>query len=200
MIIQNLFPTPVGQFKFSRDFTASEESFLLWQETVKNAGNTNSANRYVLQDPTLEDVNKFVQSCVDEYFQKIYSPKNDVKLRITQSWVNYTKPGEYHHKHAHPNSFISGVFYIRSSSSDKIYFYNDAYQPFRIPVAEWNIHNSNSWWLEAGLGTLYLFPSDLVHMVHVKEDDGNRISLAFNTFPVGHLGDEVDLTALYLGK
>jgi uncharacterized protein (TIGR02466 family) len=201
MIVQNLFPTPVGQFKLDREFTASEEAFLLWQETVKNSGNTNSANRYVLKDPALEDVNKFLQRCVDEYFHKIHSPRHEVKLRITQSWINYTKSGEFHHKHAHPNSFVSGVLYIKASKdTDRIYFYKDAYEPLKLTPLEWNIYNSNSWWLEASAGTLYLFPSSLTHMVMTKEGEGSRISLAFNTFPVGYLGEESDLTALYLGK
>lgn len=201
MIIQNLFPTAVGQFKFDRDFTATEESFLLWQETIKNTGNTSSVNRYVLKDPALESVSKFVQFCVDEYFQKIYLPKEEVKLRITQSWVNYTKSGEFHHKHAHPNSFISGVFYIKSNrETDKIYFYNDSYKAFKVNCLEWNTYNSDSWWLEAGVGTLYLFPSSLTHMVQTKAGDDTRISIAFNTFPVGYMGEESELTALYLGN
>jgi hypothetical protein len=31
---------------------------------------------------------------------------------ITQSWLNYTETNQYHHKHEHPNSLVSGVFYV----------------------------------------------------------------------------------------
>ncbi len=37
-------------------------------------------------------------------------------------------------------------------------------------------------------------------MVQPVGGEDTRISLAFNTFPVGHIGDEDELTALYLGK
>jgi hypothetical protein len=47
---------------------------------------------------------------------------------------------------------------------------------------------------------LILFPSSLTHMVQTVESEQTRISLAFNTFPVGHVGDEMDLTGLSLGE
>jgi hypothetical protein len=37
-------------------------------------------------------------------------------------------------------------------------------------------------------------------MVQPVGGEDTRISIAFNTFPVGHVGDEDELTALYLGK
>ena len=39
---------------------------------------------------------------------------SSIHLKITQSWINFTKKGEYHHPHAHPNSLISGVFYVEA--------------------------------------------------------------------------------------
>ncbi len=128
-------------------------------------------------------------------------PKNDVRLRITQSWLNWTKPGQFHHKHAHPNSLISGCFYVKANkSSDKIFVYNEGYQQIKFPPAEWNLYNSESWWFPIGTGDLIFFPSRLTHMVVPVEGDDTRVSLAFNTFPIGYVGDEDDLTALHLGK
>jgi uncharacterized protein (TIGR02466 family) len=115
--------------------------------------------------------------------------------------VNYTKPGEYHHKHAHPNSFISGVFYIQSDAEkDKIYFYKDGYQQIKVPAADWNEWNSESWWFEAVTGKLILFPSSLTHMVETVQSEQTRISLSFNTFLSGYIGDENDLTGLRIGE
>jgi hypothetical protein len=42
-----------------------------------------------------------------------------------------------------------------------------------------------------------LFPSSLTHMVETVQGD-ERVSLAFNTFPVGYVGEEESLTALHL--
>jgi hypothetical protein len=45
-----------------------------------------------------------------------------------------------------------------------------------------------------------IFPSSLTHSVAPVEADDTRISLAFNTFPVGYMGQEENLTALHLGN
>jgi hypothetical protein len=37
-------------------------------------------------------------------------------------------------------------------------------------------------------------------MVETVKHDQTRISLSFNTFPVGQVGDEMDLTGLSLGE
>lgn len=141
---------------------------------------------------------KFVDDCVAEYFKAIHAPKNEVSLRITQSWLNYTKTGEFHHKHAHQNSFVSGVLYIKSErEKDKIYFYRDGHQVIKLSTDNFNPYNSDSWWFDVGAGDLILFPSSLTHMVETVQGD-ERVSLAFNTFPVGYVGEEASLTALHL--
>jgi len=197
MIIYSLFPTAVIKFELGRDLTSEELAFVAGQTTYKNVGNLTSNDRYVLKHWTLKNLNTFIEESVGEYLRSIYAPKNEVGLRITQSWINYCKPGEWHHHHKHPNSFISGVFYINAERErDKIHFHYDNHQQIKLPVSDFNIYNSESWWLEVGAGDLMIFPSSLTHSVEpVKEE---RISLSFNTFPVGYVGQEESLNALHL--
>ena len=198
MITYNLFPTAVAKFELGRDFTADEIAFVDALPTHNNTGNTTSDDRYVLRHDTMASLKDFVSACVAEYLKTIYAPKNDVSLRLTQSWMNYTKSGQYHHKHSHPNSFVSGVLYLKAARDrDKIYFYKDGYQQLKIPTNNYNLYNSDSWWFEVGAGDLMLFPSSLTHMVETVQGD-ERVSLAFNTFPVGYVGEEESLTALHL--
>lgn len=198
-MIHNLFPTPVGRYELGRDLNAKELSFLKNQETRSNMGNTTSIDNTILKNKELTQLRDFIETKVSEYFTTIYNPKHKVNLKITQSWTNYTENGQYHHKHAHPNSFVSGVFYIQATKEkDKIYFYKDGYEQIKFPPTEWNVWNSESWWFEVGTGDLVLFPSSLTHMVQTLDHDQTRISLAFNTFPVGAIGEEVDLTGLKL--
>lgn len=193
-----LFPTAVAKFELGRNFSQEEIAFIENQPTYKNTGNTTSENRYVFREDALSDLSKFVEGCVAQYLSAIYAPKNEVSLRVTQSWLNYTKPGQYHHKHYHPNSFISGVLYIKADKAkDKIYFYKDGYQQIKLNTDNFNYFNSDSWWIDVGTTELILFPSSLTHMVQVVEGD-ERISLSFNTFPVGYVGQENELTALHV--
>lgn len=200
-MIHNLFPTPIGRYELGRDLTAKELSFLKNQETRSNMGNVTSTNNTILKSKELTNLRDFIETKVSEYFTEVYKPKHKVGLKVTQSWANYTENGQYHHKHSHPNSFVSGVFYIQANKEkDKIYFYRDDYQQIKFPPSEWNVWNSESWWFEVATGDLILFPSSLTHMVQTVEHDQTRISLAFNTFPIGQVGDEMDLTGLRLGE
>ena len=47
-------------------------------------------------------------------------------------------------------------------------------------------------------GDLVLFPSSFQHEVPQTTSKETRISIAFNTFIRGYLGDETSSTALYL--
>ena len=198
-MIHNLFPTPVAIYKLERKLTEEELVFIKGQETRPNMGNVTSIDNIILRNHSMTKLRDFIESSVSEYFKNVYSPKHDVSLRITQSWINYTEPGQYHHKHAHPNSFVSGVFYPQANrETDKIYFYRDGFQQIKLPPSDWNLWNSDSWWFEVGTGDLILFPSNLIHMVETVKGEDTRISLSFNTFPVGLVGDEMDLTGLKL--
>lgn len=196
MIIENLFPTPVGFFKYDGKVDAK---FLSEQKQRPNEGNTSSVDNYILKQKKLSDLTTFIEKCLFQYITATINPKNDVRLRITQSWLNWTKPGQFHHKHAHQNSVISGCYYVNADKdNDKIFFCRDKYQQIEFSPVEWNIYNSDSWWLPVGTGDLIFFPSDLIHMVQPVGGEHTRVSLAFNTFPVGYVGDEAGLTALHL--
>lgn len=201
MVIENLFPTPVGFFDFDEGLTSGQKEFLLGQEQRSNEGNASSADKYILKNKVLSNLTTFIEKSLHEYLIATICPKNDVRLRITQSWLNWTKPGQFHHKHAHPNSIVSGCFYVDADKeSDKIFFYRDGYKQIQFPPVEWNQYNSESWWYPVGTNSLVFFPSHLTHMVQPVGGNETRISLAFNTFPVGYVGDEDGLTALHLEK
>ena len=198
-MIHNLFPQPVGMYKLERDLTEKELDFIKGQETRPNMGNVTSTDNTVLRNRSMTKLRDFIESSVSEYFKTIHNPKHQVSLRVTQSWINYTEPGQFHHKHAHPNSFVSGVFYPQANkATDRIYFYRDGFQMIKLPPQDWNIWNSESWWFEVGTGDLILFPSSLTHMVETVKGEDTRVSLSFNTFPVGLVGEEMDLTGLKL--
>jgi hypothetical protein len=48
-------------------------------------------------------------------------------------------------------------------------------------------------------GELLLFPSDLTHDVPTVTGDVERISISFNTFLVGKIGSNENLTELIIG-
>jgi len=199
MNFTELFPTVIGHSDLERSITKEELAFIKAQETKKNIGNLTSKDFYLLEKKELTDIKHFIKKCINEYFTTVYAPDKDVSLRITQSWSNYTDPGHFHHKHAHPNSFLSGVFFVQSDPSlDKIIFFKDQYQQILIHTKNFNSYNSDSWWLEAVPGRLLLFPSSLIHMVENVQTNKQRISISFNTFPVGYVGIDEELASVHL--
>lgn len=201
--IHGIFPTPVMKSQLDRALTSKEMAVFdaFAKNTRKNDGNTTSINNYVLEHDDLKDLKEFIQYYIDSFIQRIVMPKTNVNLYVTQSWVNYTKAGQYHHIHNHPNSVISGVFYI-NAVNDKIHFHNKKTPNYILDFEtdNYELFNSKSWFFEVKTNDIFLFPSTLDH--NVETLDGNRedvrISLAFNTFFKGFVGGEESLTALKL--
>ena len=198
-MIYNLFPTPVGHYKIERDLTRAELKFINKQEKKQNEGNKTSVDHYVLKNTKLLKLNTFLEESLKNYVDHTLNPVEGNDIYITQSWINYTEEGEYHHKHAHPNSIVSGVFYIDTDPKrDRINFFNEGYKIIQLETKEWNAYNSRSWWYETDIGDLYLFPSSLPHSVFKVPEGKTRISLSFNTFVKGAIGSDDRLTELKL--
>jgi len=199
--IIGLFPTPVYTTKLNRDLTNKETNFIekCKLNTIKNEGNITSKDSYVLDSKIFLNLKKDLNKIIEDYFNKVISPLNNVKPYITQSWLNYTEKTQYHHTHEHPNSLVSGVFYINANKdNDRIKFFKKEYQQIKFEIKEYNIYNSLSWWLPVETSQVILFPSSLTHSVEVKQGTNTRISLAFNVFIKGIFGNDVSLTELKL--
>jgi uncharacterized protein (TIGR02466 family) len=199
--INGIFPTPIYTSKLNRELTKKELSFIDKTKLYShnNEGNKTSNDNYILNHKDFKNLKTDLDLRVKDYFDKVISPANNITPYITQSWLNYTETNQYHHKHAHPNSLISGVFYINCHEEhDKIKFFNDNYKTIKLEVKDWNLWNSESWWFSVKTGDIILFPSSLTHMVETKQGDNTRISLAFNVFIKGTVGNNKALTELHL--
>jgi len=199
--IHGIFPTPIYFSKINRKLNTKELLIIKNNKfkVDKNEGNTTSIENYILNKKEFKNLKKELESLIQDYFDKIICTKNKIYPYITQSWLNYTETKQYHHKHAHPNSFLSGVFYINADEKfDKINFYRDEYMPFKFDTKEWNSFNSTSWWFPVKTGDIVIFPSSLIHSVETKQGNNTRISLAFNVFIKGTIGINNSLTELHL--
>lgn len=198
MIVNQLFPTPVAKFSLDREFTQEELGFVLSTERMPNMHNQRSVDSYFFEREAMKDLHRFCLEKTNEFFQNIYAPKTEATMRITQSWGNYASANAGHHKHSHPNSFISGVLYLKADiNKDRIYFHKETYEQISFQTENFNIFNSKSWWLPVGAGELLLFPSSVTHSVEPVVGE-ERVSIAFNTFPTGVIGSELALTELKL--
>ena len=201
-IINNLFPTPIYMTNIDREFTKKELNFVKDQKNhcTNNQGNINTIDNYILNRPEFKKIKKFIEYCCQDYLEKIICPKNDIKLYVTQSWLNFTEPKQFHHRHEHPNSIISGVLYLDVDNDTITFFTPIKYQQImpNINKDKYNLYNSTSWWFPVENGKLIMFPSSTTHQVDNKKGSNTRISLSFNTFYKGTLGQNKRLTELIL--
>ena len=143
---------------------------------------------------TLKDIKNFCEYHLKLYLEEIEGVDTDLaKLRITQSWLNRTKPQEFHHSHHHPNSYLSGVLYISCLPNDTINLENRSYGLYNnmeFPRKKDTVWNSNGVVVDIKEGDLILFPSWVSHSVNRNETKNReRISLSFNTYPIGEMGN-----------
>jgi uncharacterized protein (TIGR02466 family) len=200
-VINGIFPTPIYMSKLDRKLTPLELKFVdkHKKDFYKNDGNITSNNNYILNEKPFANIKKELDLRVKDYCNKVLSITDGVTPYITQSWLNYTETNQYHHKHAHTNSLVSGVFYINCHEKlDKIKFFKDGYKTIKPEIKTWNLYNSDSWWFPVKTGDIIMFPSSLTHMVENKEGTNTRISLAFNVFIKGTIGNNKNLTELIL--
>jgi uncharacterized protein (TIGR02466 family) len=199
--IYDIFPTPVVKDKFPRHFTDYEISFFnkIENETYLNYSNKTSENTFILNEPEMKDIKKICENTLNEYYKQVYLPTNDSKIYITQSWLNYTENGKEHHMHSHTNSFISGVLYIDSDKNyDLITFSKTGHTSYEIPITKSNDYNTNQLYFKVDKYDIMIFPSDLIHGVPPTTNPNTRISLAFNSFIKGSIGNKKSLNYLEL--
>ena len=201
-VIHGIFPTPIYITKIDRGFTKQELNFVKEQKKhcSNNTGNINTKDNYILNRKEFKNIKKLLDKHCKEYLETIISPKNNLELYITQSWLNYTEANQYHHQHQHPNSVISGVLYFDSDiKNDKILFTHPiVYQQIKPDIEKFNLWNSSTWFFPVETGNLIMFPSSTTHQVETKQGNNTRISLAFNTFYKGTVGSNSKLTELIL--
>ena len=203
MTIHQLFPEPVYFTALKKKLTKAEIKFINKQKTTtyKNMGNTTSNDSYVLNNKALKKLKDALYAKVMDYFDNIICTTNAITPYITQSWLNYTKKDQFHHIHNHANSYVSGVFYIAADHKvDKITFHRSGsgLQKIKLEATKFNPFNSQTWFYTVQTGDLVLFPSHLSHGVDIKKETNSRISLSFNVFFKGKIGDKLQLTELVL--
>lgn len=202
--IQGIFPVPVFITKLDTPVSEDEKELLASFELRPNQVNASSIEQYVLDHPKLQNLKATLSRCVDSYFEEIYKPRpsRDMKAYITCSWTNVVLDSQHHHHHMHPNSFISGVLYVSTAPGDSIEFTN----PNLASVNVWDIASdidckefiARHWTFPVEDNMIVLFPSWLTHSVPTRKNNGNppRLSVPFNTFLKGHIGDEGYVTDL----
>lgn len=197
MNIHGLFPQPIAQISLNRKLTDEEFNCVMTQPLRPNFANAVSNNFKILDCPELKQIKAFCEYHSNIFFEQVYNPMNDIRPHITLSWANYNKKGDWCNEHNHSNSIFSGVFYVKTGMSDAIMFHNEP----QFKQLAWLNREDNPWNAEAAMfpaveGELLLFKSDLRHRVVPVQHDDVRVSIGFNTWIHGEIGDDLSVLTL----
>lgn len=154
----------------------------------KNGSNWITLQTYVLDLPQFKELRDVIQEQLTKVFKDQYKLNNDeVEIYITQSWINVNNNQDFHNEHRHPNSILSGVAYIKTNEDDGITFKDNNFNT-RILIGRDSDYLYQS--LPVQSGDIVIFDSQLPHMVAATKRKHRRVSLAFNSFIKGTIGNK----------
>ena len=187
-----LFPSLVYKTNINRNLN-DEEKKLFQDKSLnirKNKFNYIGVDNKILKYNELKDLNNFIQEKIDFFVESFIKPKHDFKCYITESWLTFNNKGNFHHRHTHKNSFLSGVFYLNVGDQGEISFLTPFTHWFDIEKTEQDQYNADYARIKVKNGDLLIFYSHLEHKVDTVQTDETRVSLSFNTFIKGKLNNE----------
>lgn len=140
----------------------------------------------LLEQPEFANLKAEVMDCLNEYFYNLMRVDTQTEIYITESWLNKTDPGDYHHRHRHSNSVLSGTIYLTEDAGcGNTIFQNIEYQQLLVDVTAPTQWNAQDFSVIPKVGRIVIFPSKLQHETGINNSDKPRYSIAFNTFVRG---------------
>jgi uncharacterized protein (TIGR02466 family) len=104
-------------------------------------------------------------------------------VNITTCWVIVNGKLASNSLHNHPNSILSGVYYLKTPENCGGIYFNDprpASQMLVPPVVDFNLWTFPKVSYKPHAGTMLLFPSWLLHGVEMNMSEELRVCISFN--------------------
>lgn len=201
MSSKSLFPTLVYQAPLAKNaksisslnkdllkeidiLSQEDEAGIAWSEKHYPNGFTSyaSANQMHLMSPTFEELEKEIKKHLTKYIKDLELNIDPKSLRMTTCWVNIMPAGAIHTSHNHPQSTISGTYYVQiPPQSSALKLEDPRYSQFMSrPPLKTSAKNQTHISLPAKPGDVILFESWLRHEVPLNNSSKPRVSISFN--------------------
>jgi uncharacterized protein (TIGR02466 family) len=193
-----IFPIPMYQAKVkSLNFFKVDEAVKAtggWQEN--DGKNFISKDKYILNHPHLDVLKAELQTHLKTFLED--TMRLTTRFNITQSWVNRNPKGTFHREHQHRNSIWNCVLFLKDHPTPMTFRDPNPWKDlwdFESQTLSSNWANGNVMKFYPEFGNLLIFPHYLHHSVEENVYEGDRYSLAFNTWFADDFGSEARLTA-----
>lgn len=120
-----------------------------------------------------------------EILKSLLGIKEEYTLFLTNLWININQKSNFNRPHIHPDSILSGVYYVDCvpDSGQIVFLHPSIAQKILIDenaIGSFTEFSSASNTVDAENGKLVIFPSWIEHYVEPNLSDQERISIAFN--------------------
>jgi uncharacterized protein (TIGR02466 family) len=198
--IETIFPTVVVGYKNKNHLEMNSKILDLLEEEIFDISfdgicPDQTRNNHLEKVEKYSDFFDWIQICLDDY--KNYFNLQTEKLKVSLSWVNRSISTSEHRVHCHPNSFISGIYYLNSKPAPTYFHSPVTSKRTGIVVLSDSILDSNIWQHPANAGELILFPSWLEHNTFPQSFEGYRYTISINVMPVGVTNQGINIENIY---
>ncbi|WP_309736070.1 TIGR02466 family protein [Chamaesiphon sp. OTE_75_metabat_556] len=159
--------------EYQRDRVGEKWSNVLGWHSVNNLHDRQSFGEFTqIINENVSEVTKFLRWDLQQF-----------SINITTCWAIVNGKFALNSMHNHPNSILSGVYYLQAPAQSGSIFFTDprpGSQMLIPPVEEFNLWTFPKISYKPHAGMMLLFPSWLLHGVEMNMSDEVRISLSFN--------------------
>ena len=180
----------IFEFSVPSDILEAALTMLEKGEWVENHENYITPYNTLRTHPEFSTVGRWIEIALGEVKQELELQCDS--LVLTQLWGNKAEKGQSHHVHSHMNSWLHGVIYLTPSDASTHFLTNSIWAPPPgspmldfLPSTHAEIHEE----YRTTPGKMIVFPASLAHAVSPHSFEQPRLSIGFNAFPSGTLGD-----------
>jgi uncharacterized protein (TIGR02466 family) len=149
---------------------------------MSNAGGWHSVEDFQVR-PEFKDFVNLVSANALQVAQEINWDLQKVRLSVNSCWGMVNGKFASNYVHNHPNSILSGVYYVQAPENSGGIFFRDPRESAHIflpPVAEISPWTLQKVTYKPTEGRMLIFPSWLMHGVEPNLSDRDRVSISFN--------------------
>jgi uncharacterized protein (TIGR02466 family) len=152
--------------------------------TISNGGGWQSGN-LDLAAPELAELFTEAGKRLNDV-HRAFEFKPSLRQVITEAWININQKGHFNLSHDHAGSLFSAVYYVKGGPDKGALELRTPITPHTYTISdemvgEYNAFSGNRMVVPPVTGDLLIFPSWLLHHVHMSQSDESRISIAFNS-------------------
>ena len=196
LFVTRLYKAKLKEFGKGMDYTELKNSCLSiatddiagqeWCEKNAFSGYTSYASLIDLtwRFTIFKDLVSIIDKHVNSFSRDLAFDIDLKKIKLDSIWINILPAGGVHTSHIHPNSIISGTFYVAMPPDVSAIKFEDPRLPMMMaaPTRKSDARNEirNFIYISPKVGDVLLWESWLRHEVPMNMSDDNRISISFN--------------------